>query len=496
MSDTPTIINPFTKHSDRMKRNSQNTRWISDSENVTRQPRKQTSSRNKAQHMSEPCPRRASPTKTATRGDLGGIFPPVETGQQQSGHEERVSFPTPWYRAAKAIYDSGPEGEGQEMWKVWKMYQRARKEQRNSDKVSEKRGSVRRNVVLEDEKAPPRTPHMRPLVPRHPPPPPPPPPQVDTVQGPLDGTEKRSMYRPRDDSCISPSSIEIPVTIDDCIQRTIDTNKPLPAVPCPEPPPETHETVRPMAPASPPLTVKLHDNTKSPAKKLRSEVKLDYSRWRKHQSPKAQAKLKAKISHPIPLAASYEGSVTNVAAECGGIGGPAAAGPLPIARPGAALPQHQSRNTASTTNTEQREMRRLPPLSFHVPSLSHNRTKSAPDVEDKDKAVVRDDMQPTHWSDTLVGPAYEAGKSIKQSAKEKLDGVHVVRRRKSSDASFVCQGVVDKRLDRYQVSEAGEPSPSSGEDETSLVPERLFSGTRWGRNTQFYQPYVDVLDEY
>ena len=89
-----------------------------------------------------------------------------------------------------------------------------------------------------------------------------------------------------------------------------------------------------------------------------------------------------------------------------------------------------------------------------------------------------------------------AGKSIKQSAKEKLDGVHLGRRRRSSDASFVCQGIGDGGLDRYQVSETEESSHSSDENERSLLPEPLFSGRRVGRNTRFYEPYIDVLDEY
>ena len=78
-------------------------------------------------------------------------------------------------------------------------------------------------------------------------------------------------------------------------------------------------------------------------------MKIDHTWWKKRQFPKAQAILKSEISHPIPLVASYEGSTTNIAAECGGVGGPAAAVSLPITRTGAPLPQPQLGNTMSTT---------------------------------------------------------------------------------------------------------------------------------------------------
>ncbi|PZD43410.1 IlvA, Threonine dehydratase [Pyrenophora tritici-repentis] len=76
-------------------------------------------------------------------------------------------------------------------------------------------------------------------------------------------------------------------------------------------------------------------------------------------------------------------------------------------------------------------------------------------------------------------------------ARKQIDKGKMGRKRKSSDASFCCQGVDGELLDRYQVSDQ---AASDQEDDMLLLP--LFSGTRGGRDTNFYQPYVEVLDEY
>lgn len=429
--------------------------------------------------MSEPCPRRTSDERKDAHDDSEAICSSAESKRQHQSLEERASVQSAaWYRAVKDIYDSGPEGEGQEVWAAWKIYQQARKEQQESNESAERKSSIQREMVSEGEKILAQAQHTRPLVPSHPPPPPPPPPplpQVDTVQTqPNRAEESRAKSHTREDSCVSPSSIDIPVTIGDCVQRVIDTNKPLPAVPRAEPAPKTDETVCQMVPGSPPLTVEPHGYTKIVTKKPRSEAKPDNTWWQKRQSSKAQAKLKSKISHPVSLVASHKGSITNVAAECGGVGGPAAAVSLPNTRTGTAQPS----NSASTTSTVQREVRKLPSLSFRFPPFGHNRMKSTPDLEGKDTAVVRVDMQPT-----------------KQSAKEKLNSAEMGRRRRSSDASFECQGIVE-RLDKHQVSETGAPSQDSGENKKSLLPEPLFSGMRGGKGAHFYQSYTDVLDEY
>jgi hypothetical protein len=64
---------------------------------------------------------------------------------------------------------------------------------------------------------------------------------------------------------------------------------------------------------------------------------------------------------------------------------------------------------------------------------------------------------------------------------ETLDGVHVGRKRRTSDVSFACQGIVDSKLDRYQVSE-----PSSSDDEKGMVPDPLFYVKRTGPDARFH----------
>ncbi|KAI2479503.1 hypothetical protein Ptr902_08768 [Pyrenophora tritici-repentis] len=76
-------------------------------------------------------------------------------------------------------------------------------------------------------------------------------------------------------------------------------------------------------------------------------------------------------------------------------------------------------------------------------------------------------------------------------ARKQIDKGKMGRKRKSSDASFCCQGVDGELLDRYQVSDQ-----VASDQEDDMLPLPLFSGTRGGRDTNFYQPYVEVLDEY
>ncbi|KAF1845655.1 uncharacterized protein K460DRAFT_286434 [Cucurbitaria berberidis CBS 394.84] len=65
------------------------------------------------------------------------------------------------------------------------------------------------------------------------------------------------------------------------------------------------------------------------------------------------------------------------------------------------------------------------------------------------------------------------------------------KKRKSSDASFACQGLADTSFPASQ---------SAMHDDKELVPEPLFSGARAGdegmRDSMFYEPYYDVLNEY
>jgi hypothetical protein len=98
----------------------------------------------------------------------------------------------------------------------------------------------------------------------------------------------------------------------------------------------------------------------------------------------------------------------------------------------------------------------------------------------KQKEVERDGTPLTFWRDKFVGPTFEAN-PFRQ------------KKRRDSDASFGCQGVESVVLDRYQVGEL------ESDDEKEMLPEPLFKGKGKGisgRDTKFYQPYVEVLKEY
>lgn len=189
---------------------------------------------------------------------------------------------------------------------------------------------------------------------------------------------------------------------------------------------------------------------------------------------KAPQTLKSKISHPGPLMILGEGIAVNVAAECGGVGGPAAAVSLPVTRTGAPLPRPPS------IHERKKEDRRPSPRAFHFPTIHLSPSKRIGKGSEKEKVDESDDSYTIHWRGRLVGPAYEAGKSFKQTAMETLDGVHVGKRRKTSDISFACQGVANEQLDRYQVSEQ-----SSSDEEDVLVPDPLFYAKNAGMDRKF-----------
>jgi hypothetical protein len=184
--------------------------------------------------------------------------------------------------------------------------------------------------------------------------------------------------------------------------------------------------------------------------------------------------------------ASSNGLAENIATSCGGGGRPAAAVSHAVNRNGA--PLSQPRDICAT----KKDVRRPPPLHLHLSALD----QLAEMGECRRKAIARDDTSPMHWRDKFVDPAFEAGKSFKQTAIEKLDAVHAGRKRENSDASFGCRGVNEMGLDRYQVEETEQ---LSSKDEKSMTPDPLFSGKRGekgSRDTLFYQPYVEVLDAY
>jgi hypothetical protein len=98
---------------------------------------------------------------------------------------------------------------------------------------------------------------------------------------------------------------------------------------------------------------------------------------------------------------------------------------------------------------------------------------------------------PRYWRDKLISPGGSNGKSTKQKGRDRRD----------SDASFACQGVPQTHQ-----AFVSDPGPSTqfqhdvNREDERMLPQALFSGVRGGkqsaRDTKFYEPYVDVLDEY
>ncbi|KAL6164342.1 hypothetical protein ACJQWK_10008 [Exserohilum turcicum] len=341
---------------------------------------------------------------------------PYRTVSLQTPTEKRMPANSlPWYRVARRIYDSGPEGEGQDVWKAWKAYQQGRK-----------------------------GPEKEPANPRR-----------------------------RKDSLVARSKITVPKVSEKSVHSIIDTNKPLPPVPRLDPAPKTRRTKHPAYIGQSPKS-RAFENLRDSNKKPR--VGEAARTWWKPQPAPAQPSLKSKISYPGPLMTSNTRSSANVPVECGGVGGPVAADCLP---------------TPLQNTTDAKKERHAPPLNLRVPVPIASRLKG--EIDMKGKAPLRDHTPPTYWRDMVLGSAYEAGKSFKQSAMGKLDGVYAGKRRKSSGASFGCQGVASERLDRFQVSEGGVSDQiRGGIDDKNLMPEPLFAD----RDSKFYQAYFEALDDY
>lgn len=150
---------------------------------------------------------------------------------------------------------------------------------------------------------------------------------------------------------------------------------------------------------------------------------------------------KAKISRPRPISAISQ--TANIPAEMGGVGGPSTLRPLP------------------NTMSERQKGKQKAQLPF-----------------------------PKTWRDNMLTPAAAR------------------KQRQGSDASFVCEGVGESS--KYAPRKDAGPSnrfvygERISEEDAKDFPSPLFSGTkkRGGggggeeRDTRFYQPYVEVLEEY
>lgn len=372
--------------------------------------------------------------------------------QQKRDQKQAISGPTHWYRTAKNIYTAGPKGEGQ---KVWEAYQQT---------------IGYRKVGKEPSEIEPPETIVKGKIERRPPCPLPPPTSPDGVLFPPlrprmshthDSNKVNISDRPdsRRDSGFSSSTYETSLITERTVGSTVDVNN----APYSFPRIGTKPNVRRAK--------------EGPSANFRqSAEKEEYHSWWTHSPSRAPQSLKSKISRPGPLITPVKYTTVNINEERGGFGGPVAAIPLPVTRTDGPFPQ------LPHVHEKTKEISRPSPRAFHLPTFHLSPYKSKRNGRGKANGDGDEDAHSTHWHDKVVGPTLKSGKSLKQTAMQTLDRVHSGRKKTLSDISFVCQGRVDDRLDRYQVSEGS----SSSEDEKDLYPEPLFYGQRSDRDKEFY----------
>ncbi|KAF2134262.1 hypothetical protein P153DRAFT_381446 [Dothidotthia symphoricarpi CBS 119687] len=277
------------------------------------------------------------------------------------------------------------------------------------------------------------------------------------------------------DGQISLASREVPIGID--IEHiALNLNKPLPPLPRPHPSPRSkhHQTTKPTHknPSQTANPTTLHPPQQprtQPHKHPQPEKHTNTTRqWNTiitanplNTQTNAHSTLKAKISHPGPLMATNNGQTVNIAIECGGAGGPAAAVSLPFHSSGTILPSH----------TQTQKHNQHPPLRRERRKWQHAAASSK------------------HWRDRLVS-----------STGRPLTG----GRRPDSDVSFSCRGVEGGASDAFprrgdggiDVRDSGPQTRERrgvGGDGGGIG---VRAGRRDERNTEFYRPFYDVLREY
>lgn len=446
----------------------------------------------------------------------GTIFPSFSPEIKKSTYTSKDAHGEPelarFYKTTRAIYDVGPKGEGQ---KLWSTYKRVQKGQKQHTEVEQK---------VPDPLTAPRRPSAPGLSAQPPTRPAPPDTDIPIRQAVPPG---ETLYL-RNNSEVSRTSCEVPIRIGPEIKQIVDRSRPLPPVPQLQASPKARQQGHGKVNTSKPLpsnprsntVCKAGPSTKSeanhplppiplaPSKRqnrpLRPKRSLDspplkgYStsssasnyhsiQQRNDKQPtttkprnlathwwKALADLtseeppiKSKIGRPRPITALESGRTPNLAPECGGVGGEGAVQPkmsertkgkqkaTTITNPHSEVAKDKQKATATATNTNSASMPSsdtgllTPRIGLHFPKT---------------------------WLDKLSPP----GSS---------------RKRGDSDASFGCVGV-EEGHGAYRGVGVGE--------EWGLRPSPLFSGRRSGnagdgsgkRDTRFYGPYEEVLDEY
>lgn len=387
-----------------------------------------------------------------------------------SGGKEIPNF-RHFLHEAKAIYKTGPEGEGQE---VWHSYLQFRKQ-----KYAETRQDTTELPTSRLPVAPfPQLPaaglsKYPPLRSRH-----------STVQR---NNISESVYLRQDCTWSKEthfqSSRNMPIAINANIQQAVDVNKPLPPVPQLQPAPKAQRSVAEKnANWVGIATVGKQHPTMREGHVRRTEClpsvwKGGASWWRPltdKQTSKAHNTLKAQISHPIPIMAVNEGRIANAAAEYGGVGGSGATISLAVDRNG--LPFNHRDQVGL------KQVRPSPPRNV--------------EQHQKSKGKAREDTPPTYWREIFDTFPRSGSRSTAPKG----------RNRKSSNASFGCQGLP------YSISNPYIQDPWPARQYHARKSMDLASHTEYAdpetvccdmsencdgiRDTRFYQPYHDILSEY
>ncbi|KAH7391933.1 hypothetical protein BKA66DRAFT_31914 [Pyrenochaeta sp. MPI-SDFR-AT-0127] len=366
------------------------------------------------------------------------------------------------FRVAKEIYKIGPEGEGQEVWKSYRQFRKHKHAKSRQD-----------TTTLMGDK-----PQVAPLQQLPPvrlaayPPSQPLPAQLKR------GDISKSLRLRQDDALRegdrSQYSRYMSVATDLSIQH-IDVNKPLPPIPQLEPAPKMR---RSMGLESAYL-VGIAAAGIQHAIERREDIQCTQSlrHVSKVRAPRLRAltdKHACKANMSSPLMAVDEGQTANVAAKCGGVCHSTGTVHDAVNCDGVSLTQR--------SRAEAKLVRRPRPLILEQCQ--------------KGKQRARVSTPPMHWRNLFDTFAKPAGKSAL------LRG----RNRRSSDASFACQGLSNSTSNSYiQKSDVlnrchARKSMDLYTRTEHMVPEPLFSGNCGNsdetRHTRFYQPYHDVLSEY
>lgn len=412
-----------------------------------------------------------------------------------------------WYRSAKGIYTEGPDGEGQQVWDAYRLFRREKQER--AEEV--RRAALGMSSRVEGVSDAPQTTAQAaipsiayPKSPR----------RNDAGKHEHAESKRQSTQTGPQPSLdeVSRTSLEVPVVIDSRnVRGNVDLNKPLPVCP-----PQDEDLNKPLpAHIRQPkdlnkLLPALPSQSLAPKRQPQISADKDHmvgiaaagiqfpTQWEgdaitrlgepmqtgdspstwwhsiaEKRALKRHEALKAKISISQPFVSHAEAHMANIAADCGGVRGPAAA-----------TSQRYGAHLTPEARRKGNQVRKTSLLDIEM----NNRGKQKPS----------DPASPRHWRDKIDTLVTSAGRTRATMGTRSRD----------SDASFACRGVPEGTAAMYPVQGPGpskhnpilrESSNRDTRDEHG-VPEPLFRGMQGGRDetrdTGFYQPYHDVIGEY